>query len=648
MFELSLVNVKKYMEATLVLKNINFQIYSGEKVGIVGVNGSGKTTVLKLIAGILPMDYCVGYPGATSPGYDEGFINKPSGATCAYLEQIPQYENGIKVIDVLKMAFSEVYEIEEKMHKLEDEMKVLKGEELERSLKQYSRLVQSYEVKGGYNTEEKLAKICTGLKFTQNFLDKEFNLLSGGEKTTVILGKLLMDNPDILLLDEPTNHLDMDSIEWLERYLNNYDGIVIIVSHDRYFLDNVVSKIIEIEDMESKTYKGNYSSYVKQKEEKLLEQMHNYKEQQKEIKSMESTIKDLRDWAIRADKSKFFKRAASMEKSLERMKSNEDAQKPKIENKTMKLNFKNSERSGEETIKAKGLCKSYIDKVIFNEADLLINFKERVALVGPNGSGKTTFLKMLLGEEAPDKGTVELGDNVKVGYLPQVITFDNEEYTVIQAFRDDISILEGQAREYLSKFMFFGNSVFKKVKALSGGERIRLKLSMLLYENINLLILDEPTNHLDIDSIETLEEALEEFKGTIFFISHDRYFINKIGERIIAIEDNKFKSYLGNYDYYKEIQDRVKLEKEINDLQKEKVIKKEKKKKEIDEVKKRENEIKKLEIKIKKLEKELEGIELTMSNLELNYEELNELFSKKEELSEELEKVMEEWIELNS
>ncbi|WP_154820814.1 ribosomal protection-like ABC-F family protein [Clostridium sp.] len=648
MFELSLVNVKKYMEATLVLKNINFQVYSGEKVGIVGVNGSGKTTVLKLIAGILPMDYCVGYPGATSPGYDEGFINKPSGATCAYLEQIPQYENGIKVIDVLKMAFSEVYEIEEKMHKLEDEMKVLKGEELERSLKQYSRLVQSYEVKGGYNTEEKLAKICTGLKFTQNFLDKEFNLLSGGEKTTVILGKLLMDNPDILLLDEPTNHLDMDSIEWLERYLNNYDGIVIIVSHDRYFLDNVVSKIIEIEDMESKTYKGNYSSYVKQKEEKLLEQMHNYKEQQKEIKSMESTIKDLRDWAIRADNSKFFKRAASMEKRLERMKSNEDAQKPKIENKTMKLNFKNSERSGEETIKAKGLCKSYIDKVIFNEADLLINFKERVALVGPNGSGKTTFLKMLLGEEAPDKGTVELGANVKVGYLPQVITFDNEEYTVIQAFRDDISILEGQAREYLSKFMFFGNSVFKKVKALSGGERIRLKLSMLLYEDINLLILDEPTNHLDIDSIETLEEALEEFKGTIFFISHDRYFINKIGERIIAIEDNKFKSYLGNYDYYKEIQDRVKLEKEINDLQKEKVIKKEKKKKEIDEVKKRENEIKKLEIKIQKLEKELEGIELTMSNLELNYEELNELFSKKEELSEELEKVMEEWIELNS
>lgn len=648
MFELSLVNVKKYMEATLVLKNINFQVYSEEKVGIVGVNGSGKTTVLKLIAGILPMDYCVGYPGATSPGYDEGFINKPSGATCAYLEQIPQYDDGIKVIDVLKMAFSEVYEMEEKMHKLEEDMKVLQGEELEKILKQYSGLVQSYEVKGGYNTEEKLVKICTGLKFTQNFLDKEFNLLSGGEKTTVILGKLLMDNPDILLLDEPTNHLDMDSIEWLERYLNNYDGIVIIVSHDRYFLDNVVSKIIEIEDMESKTYKGNYSSYVKQKEEKLLEQMHNYKEQQKEIKSMESTIKDLRDWAIRADNSKFFKRAASMEKRLEKMKNSDNSKKPKTENKTMKLNFKNSERSGEETIKAKGLCKSYIDKVIFNESDLLINFKERVALIGPNGSGKTTFLRMLLGEEEPDKGIVQLGANVKVGYLPQVITFDNEDHTVLQAFRDDISILEGQAREYLSKFMFFGNSVFKKVKALSGGERIRLKLSMLLYEDVNLLILDEPTNHLDIDSIETFEEALEEFKGTIFFISHDRYFINKIGERVVAIEENKFKSYLGNYDYYKEIQDRLQLEKNINDVQKEKFIKKEKKKKEIDKAKKRESQIKKLETKIQKLESELEEIEVTMSNSELNYEELNELFAKKESLSEDLESVMEEWIELNN
>ena len=647
MFELSLVNVKKYMEATLVLKNINFQVYSGEKVGIVGINGSGKSTILKLIAGILKMDYCVGYPGTTSPGYDEGFINMPSGATCAYLEQIPQYENGMKVIDVLKIAFNEVYEIEKKMHKLEEQMKVLQGEELEKVLKQYSELLALYEFKGGYTTEEKLARICTGLKFTESFLDKEFNLLSGGEKTTVILGKLLMDNPDILLLDEPTNHLDVEAIEWLEVYLNNYDGIVIIVSHDRYFLDSVVSKIVEIEDMESKTYKGNYSRYVKQKEEKLIEQMHNYKESQKEIRSMESTIKDLRDWAARADNNKFFKRAASMEKRLERMKNSEDTQKPKIENKTMKLNFKNSNRSGNETIKAEGICKSYSDNIIFNNGDLLVNFKERVALIGPNGSGKTTFLKMLLGEEATDKGIIELGANVKVGYLPQIITFNNEESTILEVFREDISILEGQARQYLSKFMFFGNSVFKKVKALSGGERIRLKLAMLLFQDINLLILDEPTNHLDIDSIETFEEALDEFKGTIFFISHDRYFINKIAERIIAIEKYKFKSYLGSYDYYKEIQDKLKLEKANNEITKEKVIKKEKKIKEIDKEKKRENEAKKLEAKIKSLEKELKDVELAMSDIEIHYEELNKLFSIKEELSLEFESVMEAWIQIS-
>ena len=267
MFELSLVNVKKYMESTLVLNNINFQVYSGEKVGIVGVNGSGKSTILKLIAGILPMDYCVGYPGATSPGYDEGFINMPTGATCAYLEQIPQYEDKVKVIDVLKMAFDEVYKIEEKMHKLEEKMKVLKGEELDKALKQYSNLVENYEVKGGYNTEEKLSKICTGLKFTESFLDKEFNLLSGGEKTTVILGKLLMDNPDILLLDEPTNHLDIESIETFEEALEEFKGTIFFISHDRYFINKIAERVIAIEDYKFKSYLGNYDYYIEKKKQ---------------------------------------------------------------------------------------------------------------------------------------------------------------------------------------------------------------------------------------------------------------------------------------------------------------------------------------------------------------------------------------------
>lgn len=674
MFELSLINVKKYMDATLVLKNINFQVYAGEKVGIVGVNGSGKSTILKLIAGIEEMNYYPGYPQTSSYGYDEGFVCLPRGATCAYLEQIPQYEDGMKVIDVLKVAFDEVYRIENKIRELEEKMKFLETDNLEKALKQYSKLVELYEVKDGYNTEEKLNKICTGLKLDESFLNKEFNLLSGGEKTTVVLGKLLIDNPDILLLDEPTNHLDMDSIEWLEAYLKSYNGIVIIVAHDRYFLDNVVTKIVEIEDMESKTYKGNYSDFVKQKEKNLLEQFHQYKEQQKEIKTIQNTIKDLRDWANRVDNNKFFKRAASLQKRLDKMKNSDTesdkqyrtrgqyvrTKKPKFERNNMNLIFKETERSGNETIKAEGLFKSFEDKVILKDVDLLIDFGERVALIGPNGSGKTTFLKILLGEEEPDSGVVELGANVRVAYLPQQMIFKNEELTVLECFREDISMLEGKAREYLSKFMFYDKSVFKKVKHLSGGERIRLKLGKLLYEDVNLLILDEPTNHLDIDSIETFEEALEDFKGTIFFISHDRYFINKIGERVIAIEDNAFRSYIGNYDYYKGIIEELKLKtindetsklKKGNELKNNDEIKKSKKVNKrinVDETKKNEAEKVKAEIRVQNLEREIQETELAMTDSNIHYEELNKLYSRKEELSKELDEVMELWLNLNS
>jgi len=631
MFELSLNGVKKYMDATLVLKNISFQVYAGEKVGIVGVNGSGKSTILKLIAGVEPMNYYPGYPQTSSNGYDEGFVCLPREATCAYLEQIPKYDDSLKVIDVLKLAFDEVYSIENKMRELEEKMRALHEDALEKALKQYSELVEAYEVKGGYNTEEKLSKICTGLKLDDSFLNKDFSLLSGGEKTTVILGKLLIDNPDILLLDEPTNHLDMDSIEWLEGYLKSYNGIVIIVSHDRYFLDNVVTKIVEVEDMECITYKGNYSSYVSQKEENLRIQYEHFREQQKKINSMEKTVKELRDWAMRADNNKFFQRATSIQIKLDKM---DRIEKPVFEKQNMKLNIKAAERSGNETIKSIGLSKSFEDKVIFKDAHLLINFSERAALIGPNGSGKTTFLKLLLGEEQPDAGIVELGANVMAAYLPQKITFKNEEFTVLECFREGISILEGKAREYLSKFMFYGKSVFKKVKHLSGGERIRLKLAQLLFENVNLLILDEPTNHLDIDSIETFEEALGEFKGTIFFISHDRYFINKIGEKVIAIEDKAFKSYSGNYDYYKSVKDEMNV-KVINEPIK--IKEKTKKQKNIDENKKRETEAAKLEATIETLENEIKDIDRAMETPELNYEELNKLYCKKERLNKELE-----------
>lgn len=639
MFELKLNGIKKYMEATLVLKNITFEVYQGEKVGIVGVNGSGKSTILKLIAGIEPMNYYPGYPQTSSYGYDEGLINMSRGATTAYLEQTPVYSDGLKVIDVLNLAFEEIDGIETQMREIEEQMKTLEDTALERALIKYSDLVQLYEVKGGYEKEEKLSKVCSGLKFHDSFLNKDFDLLSGGEKTRVGLGKLLIHHPDILLLDEPTNHLDMDSIEWLEGYLKSYKGMVLIVSHDRYFLDHVVTKIVEVEDMESTSYKGNYSAFISQKEENMRIQYEHFREQQKKIKTQEKQISSLRDWAQRADNNKFFRRAASIQKKLDKL---ERIDKPVFEKKNMKLDFKEAERSGKDTIKAKGLSKSFEDKEIFKNADLMIHFGERVGLVGPNGSGKTTLLKMLLGEEQPDYGTVELGANVMAAYLPQKISFNNEELTVIETFREDISILEGKAREYLSKFMFYKNSPYKKVKFLSGGERIRLQLAMLLYQDINLLILDEPTNHLDIDAIETLEEALEEFKGTIFFISHDRYFINKMAERVVEIEDHGFKSYLGNYDDYKSEKEKVFLQEVEVPVA---MVKHPKNK---HEGKKDETAEAKTVARIESLELKLKEIDLAMSDEHIDYEELNSLYRRKLELSNELDSVMELWLGFGS
>ncbi|MBS3680843.1 ABC-F family ATP-binding cassette domain-containing protein [Ornithinibacillus massiliensis] len=637
MLELKVNGLKKFMEATLVLEDVTFEAFDWDRIGIVGVNGSGKSTILKIIAGLEPMNYYPGYPQTSSYGYDEGVIQiVPNNSTTAYLEQMPEYPKGLKVIDILNLAFEEIDAIEKQMRDLEEQMEALQGTALEKALNKYSNVVQVFELKGGYDRGEKLSKVCTGLKMDESFLNKEFDILSGGEKTTVILGKLLIHNPDILLLDEPTNHLDMESIEWLESYLKSYQGIVLIVSHDRYFLDHVATKIVEVEDKRSFSYKGNYSSFVSQKEENIRIQLEQYRQQQKKINAMESAVKDLRDWAIRADNNKFFRRAVSIQKRLEKM---ERLDKPSTDRKNMRLGFKEVERSGKETIKATKLSKCYGEKVIFKEAELMVHYGERVGLIGPNGSGKTTFLKMLLGEEQPDTGEIKLGASVKVAYLPQKITFEEENRMLIEVFRENISILEGKAREYLAKFMFYKSSVYKRVRHLSGGERIRLKLAILLYQEINLLILDEPTNHLDIDSIEALEEALEDFQGTIFFISHDRYFINKLSDRIIVVEDYALKSYLGNYDYYKQEKEKISNQ-GVSAPPSKQVVKRDRKP--VKEKKAFDKE--KLLVKIELLEREIKDIDTAMAADQIDYQHLQDLYNRKVELSEELNVATDLWL----
>lgn len=632
MHEICFDGVKKYLDTTLLFKNITFLVKEGEKIGIIGENGCGKTTVLKLIAGILRLNHCAGYPFAPiPPGYDEGWVKISKHTTCAYLEQIPQYDNAMMVIDVLNLSFDEVHKMEMEMRALEKDMLNLDEIELEKTLEKYSKLTALYEFKGGYAIEEKLSKICKGLKFDEDFLNQKFNSLSGGEKTTVILGKLLIDTPDVLLLDEPTNHLDMDSIEWLQGYINNYKGIIIVVSHDRYFLDHIATKIIEIENKECETYIGNYSDYTRQKDEKFIIQYNHYKEQKRKINHTEQSIKDLRDWATKADNNKFFKRAASMQIKLDKM---EKVEKPIVSKKHMKMTIKNCERSGNIVIKACGLSKSFENKMILKQADLLIRYGERVALIGPNGCGKTTFLKMLLGEALPDHGEVSLGANVMMTYLPQNIAFENEELTVLDYFREDISVPEGNAREHLAKFLFYGGNVFKKIKLLSGGERVRLKLCKLLFNNVNIVILDEPTNHLDIASMESIEAALSQFTGTIIMISHDRYFINKNCERVIAIEDHAFVSYLGNYDVYK-------YEKESKDairqaltipwakIEKNKNTTKKTSKQNNNKTEKKDSGMSTVENRVKFIEAQITEIEACMEDAGANYEKLNKLYSKK-------------------
>ncbi|KMJ58110.1 ABC transporter ATP-binding protein [Bacillus sp. LL01] len=530
----TLNNISKSFAGTMIFEDVSMEIQKKDRIGLVGRNGSGKTTIFQLISGM------------ETP--DKGAIHIRKGAKIGYLAQIPSYPEGTTGEDVLRSAFAETVELQQKLRALEEQMACVTDENrLDRIMQEYGVLQERFGFMGGYEMDASIQRIANGLKIAP-LLPQHFGSLSGGEQTKVCLGFILLKNPDVLLLDEPTNHLDIFSVEWLEQYLKDYEGTVVAISHDRYFLDEVATKIIDLEDGEVHVYHTNYSGFIKEKEERLLLEFAAYQEQQKKIKKMRETIKRLKEWANQSNppNAALHRRAKSMEKALERI---EKLKRPILERKTMGLQFDGSDRSGKDVVILKEVSKSFNKKDLFRSISLAVYFRERAAIVGQNGTGKSTLLKIVLGDLQADSGVVKLGSNVKIGYLSQHVQATKPNQTLIEAFREDISITLEQARHVLAKFLFYGPAVFKKVENLSGGEKMRLRLAQLMHHDINLLILDEPTNHLDIDSREVLEEALEDFDGTILAVSHDRYFLNQYFEKTCWLEDGEIVTYEGNYQY---------------------------------------------------------------------------------------------------
>ena len=633
MIVLSCNNLNKSFGIDLVLENINFTVNENDKIGIIGVNGTGKTTLFKIISGIY--------------GYDSGDIYTSKDCEIGYLEQNTNFHSENTIFEEVLEVFKDIIDMENYLRELEDkiakESSNSNSTNLEKLMNEYSNKLELFSDINGYGYKSEAKGILKGLGFSDEDMSKPISILSGGEKTRVLLGKLLLKKPNLLLLDEPTNHLDSEAIEWLEVFLKQYKGTVILISHDRYFLDQVVNRIFEIHNKKLKSYNGNYSKFLElSATEKEIEQK-KYDDQQKEIKKQEESIERLKAYG----REKHLKRARSKEKSLDKV---EILDKPESYRKKAKIEFNPTITSGNDVLKLRNVSMGYGERILFKDLNLDIYRGEKVALIGANGIGKSTLFKIIMEELTPYSGEIKFGTNVNVSYFHQEQkTLDLNNTIIDEIWNNNPNLTQTSIRNMLGSFLFQGEEVFKQISTLSGGERARIAILKLILSNANLLLLDEPTNHLDIDSKEVLEQALSGYTGTIFTISHDRYFLNTVVDKVLVLDENGITEYLGNYDYY------IEKKKQIQDLNQIEENE-EKTKTQLKDEKRKEREQRELEkknrIKRQNIEKEIEETELKIEELDIllcqeevysNPEKSKQVSQEKISLEDKLANLYDEW-----
>ena len=633
MIVLSCNNLNKSFGIDSILENVNFTVNEYDKIGIIGVNGTGKTTLFKIISGIY--------------GYDSGDIYTSKDCEIGYLEQNTNFHSENTILEEVLEVFKDVIEMEKYLrdleHKISEESSNTNSTTLEKLMNEYSNKLEVFSDMNGYGYKSEAKGVLKGLGFSDEDMDKPISILSGGEKTRVLLGKLLLKKPTLLLLDEPTNHLDSEAIEWLEVFLKQYKGTVILISHDRYFLDQVVNRIFEIHNKKLKTYNGNYSDFIKASAiEKELE-LKKFEDQQKDIKKQEESIERLKAFG----REKHLKRARSKEKALAKV---DVLDKPEAYRKKAKIEFNPSVTSGNDVLQLRDISMGYGERILFKDLNLDIYRGEKVALIGANGIGKSTLFKIIMNEITPLSGDIKFGTNVNVSYFHQEQKTLNLDNTIIdEIWEDNKQLTQTSLRTMLGAFLFEGEEVFKKISTLSGGERARVAILKLILSNANLLLLDEPTNHLDIDSKEVLEEALSSYTGTIFTISHDRYFLNTVVDKVLVLDENGITEYLGNYDYY------IEKKKQVQEMNTVEVVE-EKTKTQLKEEKRKEREQREAEkknrVKRQNIEKEIEETEAKIEEMDVllcqeevysNPEKSKDVSLQKASLEEKLSALYEEW-----